>query len=962
MNIPVNSRKSDGIVYWAEGLATHLRRGALTLPVFFAAVTWGWVSVQLAADDSPSSVPGQSLRQTRAQLVSWTVGQAPTSRIQAPHASAIQLLNLSDGLASNSLGGNPPNSSAGQPPNSSGGEPPVLLAKEPLNPAARQPSYRIYRTAEQPQHGDGTESRGRAGTQAPNRTAGQGIGDAQPPAGPTEGDNLPENLKSGDISKVIDETIPLYEQAPFDIVTLDSANNNAVLKVSPLALPDRKVPQPLPRTGFLELELFDRPGERYRVPWKNVTDVKLFENLLIEKAQQLINEKKFDEAYDYIDYLIQNYPRVAGLEELQEAFLWAEADAAIQNQDFFRGFTNLTNLFRSNPRFPGLAEKLGTAADELVKRNVQANQYREARGVISALAQLIPDHPLVAQWRKVWQGQAEQLRGQIESALSAGKFREADRLLRQLREIWPELPDLPDLSQRVQQAYPRVRVAITLPAVSLDPTSLADWAARRTGKLVWDPLLEYVGPSGEGGLYRSRVVEWEREELGQRLVFRLRPDRRPLDASDTTYSGFDLAQQLLGVADSHNPAYNPIWAECLSRVRLAGPDEVVAEFRHPHLRPESLLRLIPTSIWTRTGLGSADLPQGNGAFLHSRQDSSEASSASDSVEHASGASSVLVRKPSRESAPGKIAEVEEVPFARGRDAIRALQQGSVDAIDRVNPWEISLLEKNPKVVVDSYKVPLVHLLLPNFSRVLPANRDFRRALLYGTNREQILNGLLGDREVIGCRVVSGPIPAGRRFDDPLGYGYDGQIEPRPYQPALALALAELAYRQSVEVAKKRDLPVPARGELTLAHPPQEIARQACTLIQRQWRVIGWNVKLVEIHPGEQAKLPPDYDFVYVEAAIWEPISDLPRLLQPFRNSEFFPDAVESNLATLGQAVDWPDAAGRLRTLHRQIAADVTVIPLWQLLDFYAYNKQLSGLGNQPVTLYQQIEEWNLQPQ
>lgn len=949
MNIPVNSRKSDGIVYWAEGLATHLRRGALTLLVFFAAVTWGWVSVQLAADDSPSSVPGQSPSRTKAQLVSWTAEQASNQPgTQTPNFGSSQLPNA--------WGGESPSASENEPPNSS--------EKASLNPAARQPSYRIYPTAEQPLHGDGTESRGRAGTQAPNRTAGQGTGDAQPPAGATEDANLPENLKSGDISKVIDETIPLYEQAPFDIVTLDSANNNAVLKVSPLALPDRKVPQPLPRTGFLELELFDRPGERYRVPWKNVTDVKLFENLLIEKAQQLLNEKKFDEAYDYIDYLIQNYPRVAGLEELQEAFLWTEADAAIQNQDFFRGFTNLTNLFRLNPRFPGLAEKLGTAADELVKRNVQANQYREARGVISALAQLIPDHPLVAQWRKVWQGQAEQLRGQIESALSAGKFREADRLLRQLREIWPELPELSDLSRRVQQAYPRVRVAITLPAVRFDPTPLADWAARRTGKLVWDPLLEYVGPSGEGGLYRSQVVEWEREELGQRLVFRLRPDRRPLDASDTTYSGFDLAQQLLGVADSHNPAYNPIWAECLSRVRLAGPDEVVAEFRHPHLRPESLLRLIPTSIWTRTGLGSADLPQGNGAFLHSRQDSSEASSASDSVEYASGASSIFLRKASRgrEPAPGKIAEVEEVPFARGRDAIRALQQGSVDAIDRVNPWEIPLLEKNPKVVVDSYKVPLVHLLLPNFSRVLPANRDFRRALLYGTNREQILKGLLGDREVIGCRVVSGPIPAGRRFDDPLGYGYDGQIEPRPYQPALALALAELAYRQSVEVAKKRDLPVPARGELTLAHPPQEIARQACTLIQRQWRVIGWNVKLVEIHPGDRAKLPPDYDFLYLEAAIWEPISDLPRLLQPFRNSEFFPDAVESILATLGQAVDWPDAAGRLRTLHRQIAADVTVIPLWQLLDFYAYNKQLSGLGNQPVTLYQQIEEWNLQPQ
>ena len=63
---------------------------------------------------------------------------------------------------------------------------------------------------------------------------------------------------------------------------------------------------------------------------------------------------------------------------------------------------------------------------------------------------------------------------------------------------------------------------------------------------------------------------------------------------------------------------------------------------------------------------------------------------------------------------------------------------------------------------------------------------FRRALMYGTNRQDILAGeLLEGLESDGCRVLSGPFPAGLAQNDPLGYAYDQSIEPRPYEPPLA---------------------------------------------------------------------------------------------------------------------------------------------------------------------------------
>lgn len=746
------------------------------------------------------------------------------------------------------------------------------------------------------------------------------------------------------IKKLIDETLPLYEQAPFDLVILDAANDHAVLKVTPLALPDRKLPQPLPKTGNLELELFDEPGERYRVAWRNVTEIRLFEMLLLERASQLIREKRFGEAYDYLDHLTQFYPRTTGLPEVQQLFLFEEAVASLESRAFDRAFANLLNLFQANPQYPGLADKLSQAADGLIESYVQASDYANARGVIDSLAQLIPQDPVVQRWRATWLQEGEELRNQIETALASGNLRQADRLLRQLGQICPTLSGLADLSRRVQEAYPRVRVAVTLPPASFDPNSLTDWAARRSGRLLFRSLLEYTAPSGEGGVYQSQIVDCQLQALERRLVFQLRADRPRFQPSGYLYTSYDLAQQLLNAADPQRPEYRADWAAIVDRVRILSPDTVVVELRHSHVRPEGLLRWLPTAAWTLTGQDAGNPPE-NGAFTRSQQESDD------------GTTVYLRISESGRQLP-TLAEIEEITFARGRDAIRALRQGDVDVIDRVNPWELQLLESEPAVVIKPYRVPLVHMLVPNLSRVLPASRDFRRALLYATDRKKILKALLNQRDLPGCQVISGPMPAGRRFDDPLGYGYDSQIEPRPYQPSLGLALAELAYRQSIEFAKKRGLPAPPQHKLTLVHPPHEIAREACSQIRRQWQLIGWETTLVEVHPGKTA-MPPDCDFLYVEAAIWDPITDLSRCLTGIRENEFFPTHVDTLLQVLGQAVDWPDASSRLATLHRRIYEDTTVLPLWQLTDYYAFRKELQGLDSPRVTLYQDVESWRI---
>src|SRR5690606_32276811 len=68
------------------------------------------------------------------------------------------------------------------------------------------------------------------------------------------------------------------------------------------------------------------------------------------------------------------------------------------------------------------------------------------------------------------------------------------------------------------------------------------------------------------------------------------------------------------------------------------------------------------------------------------------------------------------------AEIVERYFADGRQAVRALRQGDVAAVDRVNPWEVSGLKRVYHVNVAAYSVPTVHVLVPNFNRPLMRHR------------------------------------------------------------------------------------------------------------------------------------------------------------------------------------------------------------------------------------------------
>ena len=67
------------------------------------------------------------------------------------------------------------------------------------------------------------------------------------------------------------------------------------------------------------------------------------------------------------------------------------------------------------------------------------------------------------------------------------------------------------------------------------------------------------------------------------------------------------------------------------------------------------------------------------------------------------------------------------------------------------------------------------------------------------------------------------------------------------------------------------------------------------------------------------------------------------------------------LDDLDDAGDWKDARDRLLDIHQLVADEVTIIPLLQLTETFAYRRGITGIGDRPATLYQNIEKWQSTP-
>jgi ABC-type transport system substrate-binding protein len=460
-------------------------------------------------------------------------------------------------------------------------------------------------------------------------------------------------------------------------------------------------------------------------------------------------------------------------------------------------------------------------------------------------------------------------------------------------------------------------------------------------------LVDIVGFGAEGGVYASRFGQITNSESGLETMLQLSPE-----ALQRGITPDAAALALIEAASLHDANGRADLAGVLDDVQIAAGSEVRIAWRRPHLHPEAFLRLPLRQLTTSdrgAGLWFDRLPGEADAVVFR-----------------------YARAASPEAAPGAPRFVVERLFADDSAALDALLRGEIDAVDRVPPWQLERIEQAPDVVVAQFALPTVHVLIPNRDHSLLNMREFRRAMCYGTDRAGIVDDiLLGGQPREGFVPLSGPFPAGVSLNDPAGYGYNSDLAPRPYEPRLAALLAGVARttlaKREVEERKARgeDVPppdptkdesLPPLEPLVLAHPADPLARVACQSLKLQLEGIGIPITLVEL-PADDPEATAAYDLLYAELAVWEPLTEARRLLGAEGVAGRASALMTAALDELDRSENWNDARSRLRAIHRIAHYDLPLIPLWQTVNSFAYRSWLSGVGERPLTLYQNMQDW-----
>jgi tetratricopeptide (TPR) repeat protein len=723
----------------------------------------------------------------------------------------------------------------------------------------------------------------------------------------------------------------LFDRTPFDQVILKDGGKP--LEVMPLQLPQRPLAN-VPAEGSLIVRLLDRPTEEFEVSWSNVARIFIFEELLMNEAKRLTAAGNFDEAYDYYARLSAEYPSLPGLKEAISDYLRQNALALYQAKQHDRALAILLTLYQRNPNYAGIAGAVETVSGEIIASYLRDGNYAAARSVLQLWQTQFKGigTPAAAEWQRRFETAATREVQAASRLMQEKNYVAARRAVAKATAIWPGLPAAASVVAQIEREFPFVTVGV-LETSPREPRYRIDcWPAMRTSRLTQRLLAEEVDFGAEGGIYRSPFGKLQPDETGRGITLVLDPAVIAAGPA-SALSADSLARYLLATTQRDHPWYRPSFATLLDGISI-GPSAVQLQFNRVCVRPEALLQVPPP----------IDAKQFTVA------------------EHSSSQVVFAASRSAAAPAAGVRAIVEQT-FSDDDAAVSAIARGDIDVLDRVPPWQIERLRGVEGVRVESYKLPTVHVLIPTTNRPLLAKREFRRALCFGIDRQAIVTSvLLGGKSEAGFEVVSGPFPAGTSLSDPIRYGYNNRIPPRPYEPRLAAILATVAWAAvNNPTGKKEDAPseLPEMPEITLAHPIDPVARIACQSIQEQLTRVGLRLKLVEFAADQLLAGTVDCDLRYAELAVWEPLTDARSLVGPGGLAGDIQNPyLQSALRQLDDASNWNEVRSRLAEVHDVAHHELPMIPLWQTINFFAYRESLRGVGETPMLLYQNISDWS----
>ena len=733
---------------------------------------------------------------------------------------------------------------------------------------------------------------------------------------------------------------PLVDSEPFDLIILNKRGDNAILKVKPLGT---RLPEfPLSADGEVVFELFADFDERLNVPHGSVQEILTFNDLLLEESKKLVAEEKYSKAFRALLYLYDNGSEGdKKVVDIMRSCMFLDATQRFKEKKYEQSLSTYEDIYSGDPNFPleGFDEELIDVImlcyDGIIKQRFDAGKFATVRNNVATVANQYPNEAeaLIARWNKVFLNKSDELLGESKQYAQQGNGRLANQFARYADQMVPNRPEVLEHQRDLRSRFPMVIVGVSQPGADSDPSRINHMGSRRTGRLVKRRILELVGLSDEGGRYEFLNGTLKRtDDAGLRYTFEIDQQRK---FGVPTLNAFELSSRLLSRAQAGSPNYSSNWAKVVDRVFVEDEGKVSFTLKSPFVRPQALLEMTYQDSKTTfdgpyiqtSQVGDITTFEVNPAYVSEGED-----------QHP-----VIV----------------EQLFGSASEAGDELIKGNIDVLDRVSIGDVERLKENPKIGVRSYVLPTVHLLVPKIrSEDLGSDLHFRSGLSHLIDRDLVVNDVIcGGNLIDGCTPISGPFPLGTADNDQISYAYDIKSNLIAFSEELGGVLTDLSL-QAKPPKRETRLKTPS---LTIAHPRSSVAANACKAIARTWTQAGFPTETRALKPGESVPEDPNWDFLYMEVVIEEPLTDARKLIGSSGFAKDVSAPIEQTLRRLDYARSWRSACADLRRLHRQIRVDLSVIPLWQVTEFYAFRNSARNLGRDIIHLYQNVDRWKIDP-
>lgn len=745
-------------------------------------------------------------------------------------------------------------------------------------------------------------------------------------------------IKREDIEK------PLLEGEPFDLIQLDNANKDALIRI----VAQQNVPQPLPEKGDLVFEFLRDSETMLQVPYKTIAKYESFNDLLVQEANEFLDSRQYGMAFRNLLYVYDRGGKNdRKLVETLRTCLFQDAKKRFEDEEFELALSIFEDLYQDQPNFkvPGinrdLVDIIIACYDGILKQKFEDGRYEAIRETVKGLKLRYGSAAatLTKAWDKRFDAKADQLLREAKQLADAGQGREAHVKAKLAERTSPGRKDTEAVQETLMNQFPLIVVGVSQTTDQPNPNKIDDWAARRIGRLTERNLVEITGLSDEGARYEFLNGTINRiDDVG--LVYAIDIDPTVEKIGIPPITAIEMANRLLSNANPESETFDPTWRRILKTVELVSSTRVIITLQRPFVRPEALMQIAYPQNESTEGSEQVPAANQNGVYSLVNRDASF---------------STFEINPRYQASQQQHPVMIEQVFRTDSDAVDALLQGAVDVVDRIAPADVNRLKATDNIQVRAYVVPTVHILIPKIRGDLSGNFRFRSALSTAIPRESIVIDVIGGGQKLdGCDPITGPFPLGGDDNDQISYGYDLRVKPLQFSEKLSMVLTKLAIN-------KPGAPENAKPpSIVMAHPAATTARTCAEAIARAWNAAGINTTLRPLGVGET--YPPDnqWDILYAETFIEEPLIDAVRLFGENGLTNNVTAPVEQSLRNVVTSQTWQGACLALRNIHRQVSVDLSVIPLFQVKEHFAFRDNVYEIGRDLVHLYQNVDRWKIE--